>query len=132
MNCAEVVATGLFDTLVLNHTLTNEDSALVESLFNFYELRHLLQKKFLEISSGEQRLMLLMRSLIKNPDLIIWDEPFQGLDEKYIYYSTLLLQEFCGSSTTLIFVTHYFHEIPPFVNKFLYLEGGKISKVISS
>jgi molybdate transport system ATP-binding protein len=115
---------------VLNHTLTAEDTDLVESLFGFYDIRHLMDKKFLEISSGEQRLMLLMRSLIKNPDLIIWDEPFQGLDEKFIQYSTLLLQEFCKSTTTLIFTTHYFQEIPPFVNQFLFLETGKISQMI--
>lgn len=129
MTCREVAATGLFDTLVLNRYLATEDENLVKSLFGFYQMEHLLDKSFLRISSGEQRVVLLIRSLIKNPDLIIWDEPFQGLDENLIEQSTQLLQQYCTGSNTLIFVTHYPHEIPPFVDKFLFLEAGKISSI---
>ena len=45
-----------------------------------FGIEHLKDRLFLTLSSGEQRLALLARAFVKDPDLIILDEPLHGLD----------------------------------------------------
>jgi molybdate transport system ATP-binding protein len=126
--CWEVAATGYVDTLYLNRKITDRQTDNIKKHFEFLGISHLLQQNFQSISSGQQRLVLLIRSLIKQPDVIIWDEPYQALDIPYIKLSAKLLQMYCTASTTLIFVSHYLHEIPPFVHQYLYLDQGRVSE----
>jgi molybdate transport system ATP-binding protein len=131
MTCLEVAATGYFDALYINTQLTDFQIYNVHKHFDFLQISHLLHESFQAVSSGEQRLVLLIRSLIKQPQVIIWDEPYQALDEEHIRLSAHLLRYYCTDSTTLLFVSHYLHEIPDFVNNRLFLEKGKVSKVES-
>jgi molybdate transport system ATP-binding protein len=126
--CWEVAATGYMDTLYLNKKITDRQTDNIKKHFEFLGISHLLQQNFQHVSSGQQRLVLLIRSLIKQPDVIIWDEPYQALDIPYIKLSAQLLQVYCTASTTLIFVSHYIEEIPPFVHQYLYLDQGRVSE----
>ena len=64
-------------------------------------------------SSGEQRLVLLGRAFGKNPDLLILEEPFHGLDNRYRLRAQALIDSYMqDSSKTLIMVTHYEEELP--------------------
>ncbi|PSR53150.1 hypothetical protein AHMF7605_06200 [Adhaeribacter arboris] len=128
----EVVATGFTDTLVRTRPITDEQSHLIQEHFSFFDRTDLLPKPFLQLSAGEQRLVLLLRSLVKNPELIIWDEPFQGLSPEYIAQITDLLRMYCANATTLILVSHYAHEIPDFVPNYLYLEQGRVKSRITN
>ncbi|QMU28294.1 ATP-binding cassette domain-containing protein [Adhaeribacter radiodurans] len=128
----EVAATGFTDTLTRPRQLTDVQSQLIQEHFSFFNRLDLLNKPFLQLSAGEQRLVLLIRSLVKNPDLIIWDEPFQGLSPEYTEMATDLLSIYCDNGTTLILVSHYDHEIPDFVPNYLYLEQGRIKRMINS
>ncbi|MFI5140000.1 MAG: hypothetical protein ACHQIM_19430 [Sphingobacteriales bacterium] len=79
------------------------------------------------IPASAQRLCLLARALIKNPDLLIFDEPCQGLDEHQQHHFKKLVDTICSlSKVTLIYVTHYQHEIPESVTKVLRLDKGNI------
>ena len=89
-------------------------------------IAHLLERRFLTLSTGEQRLVLFARAIIKKPALLILDEPYQGLDINSIARCNNLLQHFLTNEHTLVFTTHYTEEIPECVNKFLHLENGKI------
>jgi molybdate transport system ATP-binding protein len=86
---------------------------------------HLLQESFQAVSSGQQRLVLLIRSLIKQPEVIIWDEPYQALDEQHIVLSAQITSNYCRDSTTLLFVSHYLHEIPDFVDNTCFWMKGR-------
>jgi molybdate transport system ATP-binding protein len=132
MPCWEVAATGYFDTLYLNMKITESQKDTIRHHFEFFNISHLLQHSFQAVSTGQQRLILLIRSLIKQPELIIWDEPYQALDEQNIVLSAKLLQWYCRDFTTLLFVSHYSHEIPAFVDNYLMLDKGKISKLVRS
>jgi molybdate transport system ATP-binding protein len=102
-----------------------KNSKLAKQIFQYYDFKHLANRDFQEISFGEQRLVLLIRALVQQPDLLILDEPFQGLDSNKIGLSKALLNEFCKNKT-LIFVTHYKGEIPNIVTQILRLNAGKI------
>src|ERR1700710_2193152 len=80
------------------------------------------------IPASAQRLCLLARALIKNPDLLIFDEPCQGLDDHQQLHFKNLVDTICNiSEVTLIYVTHYQQEIPESVTKVLKLDGGRTS-----
>ena len=123
----EVAATGYTDTLTRFKKLTKEQEEHLYTHFAFFNRTDLRFKPFLQMSAGEQRLVLLIRSVVKNPELLIWDEPFQGLSPEYIAQATRLLKHYCLPGTTLILVTHYAHEIPDFVTNNLYLAAGRVS-----
>jgi molybdate transport system ATP-binding protein len=86
-----------------------------------------LQCKFLhQLSNSEQRLVLLARALVKNPPLLILDEPCQGLDEDQVMLFKKIINEICiAGNKTLIYVSHFEHEIPECVTNFIRLENGR-------
>ena len=74
-----------------------------------------------------QRLSLLARALVKDPPLLIFDEPCQGLDAQQKQHFKSVIDTLCTlMELTLIFVTHYQEEIPAAVTKVLKLEKGKV------
>jgi len=122
----EVVASGLFDTIGLFRQIDDEQSTLVLQWMQLLKIDH-LQRKFLnQLSASEQRLVLLARALVKNPPMLILDEPCQGLDEEQTALFKEVVNEICVSGNkTLIHVSHYVEEIPECVTKFIKLENGK-------
>ena len=83
-----------------------------------FGIAHLRDRLFLTLSSGEQRLALLARAFVKDPDLIILDEPLHGLDVSNKKRAAAIIEKFCERpGKTLIYVTHYPHELPACVDK---------------
>jgi len=56
------------------------DKALATQLINQFGIQGLLDRSFRKLSTGETRKVLLIRALTSNPDLLVLDEPFDGLD----------------------------------------------------
>jgi molybdate transport system ATP-binding protein len=70
-------------------------------------------KLFGELSTSSQRIVLLLRTLVKNPPLLILDEPFQGLDSAHVRLLKNLLNRIAEESDcAMIFVTHIPEELP--------------------
>ena len=77
----------------------------------------LLQRHFKYLSTGETRKVMLCRTLMLKPDLLILDEPFDGLDIKSRQQLTLLLADLIKiNNITLILVINRFDELPDFVD----------------
>lgn len=73
----------------------------------------LADRRFQHLSSGEQRLVLVARAMIKQPELLILDEPLHGLDAENKENVKNIINEMARmNNTTIIFVTHYTEEIP--------------------
>ena len=125
-SCFDVVASGLFDTIGLFRPLTAEQEERVELWMNLVELDALRMKRLPQLSAGQQRMILLARALIKNPPMLILDEPCQGLDEEQTAYFRELVTNLCVAfDKTLIYVSHYRQELPRCVDKYLQLEQGR-------
>lgn len=122
----EVVASGLFDTIGLFRQLSAEDEHIVNEWMDVMNLQSVKRKLLSQLSLGEQRMVLLARALVKNPPLLILDEPCQGLDDeqagKFKNFTDQLCRYF---RTTLLYVSHYQKDIPSCVTNYLRLENGK-------
>jgi molybdate transport system ATP-binding protein len=123
--CFQAIASGLFDTIGLFRTLSAAQEELVFQWISLLKLDGKAQHGLSRLSAGEQRLTLLARALIKNPALLILDEPCQGLDKAHTHLFRDLVDTICAHSlTTLVFVSHYTEDIPSCVDQFLKLEKG--------
>jgi len=127
-SCFEVVASGLFDTIGLFKKLNERQKLIVKEWMSLLHLEQFANRLFKQLSNGEQRLVLLARALVKNPPLLILDEPCQGLDQDVGAWFNTLINEVCISmKKTLVYVSHYEEEIPPCVTYTLKLEQGRIA-----
>ena len=111
--CIRVVASGLKDSVGLYVRPTEEDYGACRMWMTVFGLQGKWDVPFLQLSSGEQRLVLLARAFVKDPELLILDEPLHGLDD---YNRTLVrnvIDVFCQRrNKTLIMVSHYKEELP--------------------
>ena len=119
--CLAVVASGFFDTIGLYRKHSAEQEAQSLAWMRILGIERLADTSFLSVSTGEQRLVLLARAFVKNPDLLILDEPLHGLDITNKKRVKRIIEQFCDDTKTLIYVSHYKEEIPDIVNKTLYL-----------
>jgi len=127
ITCMNVVASGLFDTIGLFRQLNGQQSSLVIKWMQLLQIEHLKKKFLFQLSNSEQRLVLLARALVKNPPMLVLDEPCQGLDNEQVQLFKTLVNEICiTGDKTLIYVSHYLDEIPACVTKFIRLEDGKV------
>jgi molybdate transport system ATP-binding protein len=118
-------ATGFFDILVARPTTPEQDAA-VRALFAFFEITDLAERPFGRLSTGQQRIVLLIRSLVKDPPLLILDEPFQVLDAKTVERARTWIDDRLAADRTVLFVTHNEAELPRTVTRRLRLRDGRV------
>ncbi len=122
----ETVASGLFDTIGLFRQVSAEDTDWVMQWMTVCGIEQLKDKRLFELSIGEQRIVLLARALVKDPPLLILDEPCQGLDPERKSALLGLINRVCTvTGKTLVFVSHYEKEVPGCINRHIRIEKGR-------
>ena len=119
----EVVLSGFFDSVGLYRDFTGTQKDIAEHWLEVLGIADKSDQIFNQLSYGEQRMMLLARSLVKMPPILILDEPCQGLDRtnrRKILDAIDVIGE--HSPTTIIYVTHYPDEIPVSMTRLLRFE----------
>ncbi|MDE1191788.1 MAG: ATP-binding cassette domain-containing protein [Arachidicoccus sp.] len=125
ISCFDTVASGYFDTIGLYKKLSQEQINHINDWMKALNVADLAQKRLANVSSGMQRLFLLIRAFIKNPPLLIFDEPCQGLDEFQTEAFVKLVDDICErTDTSVVYISHYENEIPNCVTQVLELENG--------
>ncbi|MDR1600876.1 MAG: ATP-binding cassette domain-containing protein [Tannerella sp.] len=110
----DIVCSGFFDSIGLFRKCGSAQKIIALEWMEIFGISHLRERPFLTLSSGEQRLALLARAFVKNPDLLVLDEPLHGLDISNRKRVSQIISAFCArKAKTLVYVTHYRHELPP-------------------
>lgn len=124
--CFEVIASGLFDTIGLFRQISEEQESLVTDWITGLGLEKFSDKPLRLLSLGQQRLCLLARALVKNPPLLVLDEPCQGLDPDQTQAFNQLVDSICRQyGATLIYVSHYQEDLPACLQYHLQLKNGR-------
>ncbi|MCL6523186.1 MAG: ATP-binding cassette domain-containing protein [Thermoflavifilum sp.] len=117
------------------HAASNSSSHMASHLrdtamayLRYFGLEDFADQPFSQLSSGQQRLVLLISILLQRAPIWILDEPCQGLDVHHRKLFMQLIDHLPQSPAfTLLYVTHRFEEIPTHMTHFLYLENGRIT-----
>ena len=100
--------------------------ALADGMLEEMGTGSLKDRRFGEMSTGEQRRCLLGRALVHKPAVLVLDEPTNGLDLTATFHYLDLIRAHIRKGKTLLLVTHHIHEIPPEVQRVVLLKQGKI------
>jgi molybdate transport system ATP-binding protein len=126
-SCLQVIESGFYDTMGLFRQSDPKKASIALRWMKALEIDCYARTLLKNIPASAQRLCLLARALIKNPSLLIFDEPCQGMDTHQQQHFKMLVDTICAlSNVTLIYVTHYQHEIPDSVDKVLRLDKGEV------
>lgn len=123
----EVVISGFFASVSLwrhqNIEPAQIDKALsIMSLLNIDNLR---DRRYGELSTGQQRRLLLARALVHRPDTLILDEPTSGMDIRACFQYLKTLSQLLQGGNAMVLVTHHIHEIPPEINRIVFIKKGE-------
>ena len=90
---------------------------------------HLLDKKDSypdSLSGGQKQRVAIARTLMMEPDIILFDEPTSALDPEMVTEVLNMISELAGSGITMIIVSHEMNFIKKCASRVLFLENGKI------
>lgn len=123
----DVVISGAFSSIGIYQEVEPEVRQRGMQLLSEFGLDYLEGHRFRTLSAGEQRRILLARSIMANPELLILDEPCSGLDlparEQFLRTVSTLVAE---QQTPIIYVSHQIEEILPFITHVAILREGKM------
>lgn len=122
----EVVLSGFFDSIGLYRKVSAEQTDLAEQWLACIGMTEYAERPFNHLSYGERRLILIARAMVKSPELLILDEPCQGLDRSNREMVLALMEEIGRkTSTTMLYVTHRESEMIPCIQHVLRLGGER-------
>jgi molybdate transport system ATP-binding protein len=129
VTCFEVVCSGFYEQVGSSYELASLQYKYAEEWMELLKISSFKKQPLGSLSLGQQRLVLLARALVKNPPLLILDDPCQGLDAAQTKHFVNIVDELCKySDKTLIYVSHYVEDIPSCVDHMLVLEDGRVKE----
>ena len=130
LTCRKAVASGLTDTMIGDKSLSEAQRASIDQWLDIVHLTHQKDEPLATLPLSEQRVVLLARALVKNPPVLILDEPCQGLDLSQTRAFKAMVDAICHHvEKTLIYVSHEPEDIPECVDRRLTLKEGKAREV---
>ena len=121
-----LVATGLHGTDLLMNPITAHDAAQVAKVLNRCGLRRYARREFLTLSYGEKRLALLARALVQDPDWLLLDELYNGLDRHYRRRIDAVLDAARRRGTSWVATAHRAMDVPRGTRLVLSLAAGLV------
>lgn len=123
------IVSGFYDSSGLFCDPGYSKKAQTDELISYFGLEEYKNTLMNELPLGKQRLALLARTIVKNPEILILDEPCQGLDQQQTKHFNRLVDDLCKNGTTLIYVGHFESQIPGCIEKRILLENGEVKSI---
>ena len=125
----DVVATGIHGTDLLLSKLQRLQARRVDSILRACGISSLSRRGFLSLSYGERRLTLLARALVQDPDWLLLDEVYNGLDSEYRRRVDNILDAALAKGQAWIATAHRAADVPRGTTSLMELSGGRIRRV---
>jgi iron complex transport system ATP-binding protein len=129
-----IVLSGRHATIGLYEAVTEADMEKAVTLLTEFGCGALLDRPYHTLSQGEKQKVLIARSLMADPELLILDEPCTGLDllarEQLLYMIERIASQPGGP--TLLYVTHHIEEILPCFTHTMLLKDGQVYRADST
>ncbi|WP_254938578.1 ABC transporter ATP-binding protein [Cyanobium sp. Morenito 9A2] len=124
----DVVLSGFFGSVGIGRSQqpTGAQSERVRALMDQLALGDLAQRPFAELSDGQKRRVLLARALVHDPEVLVLDEPTNGLDLRSRHQLLDILRALAHAGTTLLLVTHQIEAIIPEISRAVLLRQGAV------
>jgi len=120
----QTIASGFFDTAGLFRQVSHVQAEKVRELMLLLDLAGEEHTLITQLPLGKQRLAFLARAIVKNPPLLILDEPCQGLDQQQTRLFNHLVDALCTGNRSLIYVGHFENRLPNCIEYRLGLNKG--------
>jgi len=124
----DVISEGTSVQEILDDGCVNFDEQ--RRLVDAFQFSDLMGRSFRKLSTGETRKVILIKALTSNADLLVLDEPFEGLDLHADELLKRLLTEY-ASSTPMVLVLNRFDEIPEYITNIAYVDKGQLAHTVS-
>lgn len=96
------------------------------AIANAFSLDEKLHIRLAEYSKGMKQKVIIMSALIHNPDILLLDEPLDGLDAQSIEIVKALLQELCKLGKTIVYSSHIMEIVEEVSDKLIIIHEGNI------
>ena len=124
----EVIATGVTRTDIPVRALLAAEETRVSALLKRLDIAELAMRRFLTLSYGERRLVLIARALASRPKLLLMDEVANGLDTRNHARLMHWLAGTGSSQLPWIFATHRAPDVPDSMTHLLELQQGRVQR----
>ena len=121
-----VVVSGKFASFGIYEQVVQEDWDKADALLESLRLSFLKGKPYQLLSEGEKRRVLIARSLMSDPEMLILDEPCSGLDILSREQFLGVIEEIVNNGCHIIYVTHHIEELVEAMTHVLLLKDGEI------
>ncbi len=126
----EAVLSGLtasIGTRALVHvTFSTAQHEIAAAVMDRLGVTGLADVRFDRMSTGQQRRILLARSLVHDPESLILDEPASGLDPGAAFRFVDLMREQLRAGRTIVLATHHVAEIPPEIDRVILMKDRRV------
>ncbi len=124
----DVICSGFFDSVGLYRQCDDTQRRTARQWVDHLGLADLAGRPMAQLSFGQQRLALVARAMVKNPRLLILDEPCNGLDGYHRQrLLTILSRIIRGGATQLLYVSHRPDDLPAGITHRLCLAAGRVT-----
>jgi molybdate transport system ATP-binding protein len=129
LTVCDLLATGLHRTDLLQQPVTQAERRRITAMLKHCDLTHLENRRFLSLSYGQKRLVLLARGLVQNPDWLLLDEFYNGLDLEYRRRIDGILDQARARGQAWMISAHRAMDVPRGTQGLIELRGGRLQSV---
>jgi len=125
LTVTQVVQSGRHASIGLNGAGSSADRAAARRTLALFGLTRLAQRPLAELSYGQSRRVLFARAWVREPELLLLDEPFAGVDAPTRQALMRRVAALAASGTAVVVTTHQLHDWPGCATHELELAGGR-------
>jgi len=126
----EVALSGFPGSIGLGEEPTAAQRAAADGWLETVGAAHLSARSIQSLSYGEMRRLLFARALVADPEVLLLDEPFNGLEPRARAEAMELVDLLCRAGRSAVLVTHHDDEVIPSIRNELRLRDGRVERAL--